>query len=519
MTLMTEAPKASATSAERFMELDGLRQEYLERVRECSALTKPKVFPKEGYLPNDKVRIGWMSHGDRLVSNMISQLLLILFPPNIPFFHLDITDLDVKQLASSTPGDAEGSKSQLDALQETFLVLENSTAVKFESLNYREKMRKVLAQLVVGGSSCFVNLKGSSVKVYPIEDWVCRRDNEGEVIESVTRDILSRATASDADFVGVEESVGVTTIFTHSIRTGKQWVVTRANEKGIVISTATFTLKDFIFNFPTWELYAKDDYGTGLVEENIADLRTLETGTQLLTESTQSMAKLLFMISPNGVTKAQDLASAPNGGVISGEADDVGVLSANKTYDFQGFSQLLQSIRQDLDASFMMASVIRRDAERVTAEEIRRMSQEFEKAKGGIYSGMSMSIQTPIARDLLAEVLEATSLVSSDLQLDMLTPVISAGLHGLGRSLELESLTAYLGDLKALGWEHLVDPKVAAVRIASLRNVVTKGLIKTPAMLQQEAQDQQSQALAASVAPQVVKNMGAQGGQPQAPQQ
>lgn len=511
-------PQANKGGA-RFLELDGLRQDYLMQIRECSALTKPKVFPPEGYIPNSPVAVSWQSHGERMVSNMISQLLLILFPPNIPFFHLDISDLDLKQMASSMPMDGEGgAKSQYDYFKETFLVLENNSAVKFESLGYREQLRKVMAQLVVGGSSCFVNLPSGGIKVYPIDDWVCRRDNEGSLIEVVTRDVIARETSKAPDFLGVPDDKTEATIYTHSKREGDIWVTTTYNHEGSMIRSATFTLKNFIYSCPTWELYAKDDYGTGLVLENIADIRTLETGTQLLTESTQSMAKLLFMVSPNGMTKARDLSEAPNGGCISGEAEDVGVLSANKTYDFQGFSQLLQSIRQDLDASFMMASVIRRDAERVTAEEIRRMSTEFEKAKGGIYSGLSTGIQSPIARSLLSVVLKSTSLIGDGLKLDQLVPVISAGLHGLGRSLELENFLAFMGDIKALGADTLINMEAMVTRLAALRNIVTKGLVKSTGQVQQEAQDAQAQNLVDKVAPQVVKNMGPMGNQsPQQP--
>lgn len=499
--------KSKNVGSARFQELDGLRQDWLADVREASALTKPKVFPPTGYIPDARLPMAWQSHGNRLVSNVVSQLLLILFPPNMPFFHLDISDLDTKQLARNTSVDDSG-KSQFDMMREAFIILENASAMKFETLGFREKVRRILSQLVIGGSTCFAAFPDGNLRVYPVEDWVCRRDSDGHLIELLTRDFVSRETGEQEYFDGAPEDADEVTVITHSTFNGKSWEVVSYGFGDTIVRQTTFTKDTFPFNCPYWELFNKDNYGYGLVAENIADIRTLETGTQILTESSQSIAKLLYLVSPNGTVTAKDIADAPNGGIISGEAEDVTTLAAHKTYDLQGFNNLLVQIRRDLDVSFMMASVIRRDAERVTAEEIRRMAIEFEKAKGGVYSGLSANIQSPIARTLLSYVLKHTKLVGNAINLKTVVPIISAGLEGLGRNLELDNLKGYVADVLAIHGEAQLDMRKVVERMASLRNIVAGDLLLSATQVSQNIQQDQANQLANRVAPQVVKTLG-----------
>lgn len=88
-----------------------------------------------------------------------------------------------------------------------------------------------------------------------------------------------------------------------------------------------------------------------------------------------------------------------------------------------------------------MNTMVTRDAERVTAEEIRRQALELEQSLGGVYSRLAVSLQLPIATRLIREI---------DVGLGDAKPVITTGLDALSRGGDLERLRAFFADLVAL---------------------------------------------------------------------
>ena len=59
---------------------------------------------------------------------------------------------------------------------------------------------------------------------------------------------------------------------------------------------------------------------------------------------------MLFMIAPNGSTRASSVAKAPNGAIIEGNASDVSVLQANKFNDFRVAYEMMGRIVPGLSA-------------------------------------------------------------------------------------------------------------------------------------------------------------------------
>ena len=170
-----------------------------------------------------------------------------------------------------------------------------------------------------------------------------------------------------------------------------------------------------------------------------------------------------------------------------------------------GFIQFLNGIKMELDFAFMMPNVIRRDAERVTAEEIRRMATELEKSRGGTYNNLSKNLQGPVAELLIADVLRSSTALSN-LKANDLLPIVNTGLQGLGRSLELESTLMFLNDLQMIpGMEQLVDQNQLIHRLAALRGLEMSSVIKSPEMLQQEAQAQAMDSMAQQMGPSLIQ--------------
>lgn len=492
----------------RFGELRSHRDASLTVARECSKLTKTLVVPPVGYTPSSTVTIPHQSHGGRLVSNLVSQLLLILFPPGVPFFKLDLKAVDVRELAKGT--DLGTGTTMYDALRETFVGIENNCSIKLETMGLREKLRMILLQLVVGGNSCYLSLK-EDLELIPLDDWVCSRDSSGDLLEVIYRQNLTITEALLKAIPGLDQPLleqGVVTVYTRCYKQlgSTRWTVDKyVDSSPEPYETLEVPSGDFWVNIPVWELTPGEDYGRGPVEESLGDLRTYESGTRIIKDSATALAKVVFTVRPNGLTKASDVADAENTEIISGQPEDVGVIQASKAYDLNGFTQYLSGIKQDLDMAFMMPTVIRRDAERVTAEEIRRMATELEKSRGGTYNNLAKNLQGPVAELLIRNILSTTSAISGNIKAGDLLPIVNTGLQGLGRTLELESTLMFLNDLKLLpGLEMLINKHQLIQRLAALRGLELSSIIKSAEQLAQEQQQQAMSQVASAVLPQML---------------
>lgn len=140
---------------------------------------------------------------------------------------------------------------------------------------------------------------------------------------------------------------------------------------------------------------AGENYGRSFVELQLGDLGSLESLCQSLVEGSAVSAKVVGLVNPNGVTDPKALAESANGDMIEGNADDVAFLQVQKGADFQVVAAQIQRLEQRLKTAFLMMDGVRRDAERVTAEEIRVIAQELETGLGGVYTLISQEFQLP----------------------------------------------------------------------------------------------------------------------------
>ncbi len=497
----------SQPGARRFNELRTYKEQKLTIARECSRLTKPLVVPPSGHTSGQPIEHPHQSHGARLVSNLVSQLLLILFPPGIPFFKLDLASVDLRNMSKGIQ--VTNDKTMHDALRESFVSIENNSTILLDTETHREKLQMIVQQLVVAGDSCYLDVD-DKLELIPMEDWVCTRSASGDLLEIVFRQTFPVDDETRKKLPPLSEqeiAQGYTTLYTRAFRNGNQWTIEKFVGSSEVASSSIKENNDRLWiHVPYWELVAGEDYGRGPVEESLGDIRTYESGTQIVKDSATALAKVIFTVRPNGVTKAQDVADAENTEIISGEAGDVGVVQANKVYDMSNFIQFLEGIKRELDITFMMPSVIRREAERVTAEEIRMMANEFEKSKGGTYSTLARNIQSPMAFLLIRALFKKGDYGA--LNVNDLLPIVTTGLQGLGRSLELDNLQMFLRDILSVPqMAVLIKYDALAKKMAMLRGLEIAGLFKTPEELAAEQQQQAMDSMANAVGPDIIKGV------------
>jgi hypothetical protein len=253
-------------------------------------------------------------------------------------------------------------------------------------------------------------------------------------------------------------------------------------------------------------------YGRGFVEEYLGDIQSLEALTRAIVEGSAAAAKVLFLVNPNGTTRARTLAESPNGAIVQGNAADVNTLQLDKFNDFRTAQVTMEAIKDRLGAAFLLTSGVVRQAERVTAEEIRMLSQELEASLGGLYSLLAAEMQMPLVKRIMS-VMQKKKMLPK-LPKDLVKPVIVTGVEALGRGNDLSKLDLFLaGAAQVVGPEAIgqfVNVEDYFKRRATALGIKTEGLIKSAEQMQQEAQMQQMQAMTEKLGPAGIKALNDQ---------
>ena len=165
------------TAKERYEKLKHDRQHYLDRARECSEITIPALIPDETFTTSSDLYTPFQSIGARGVNNLASKLLLLLLPPNSPFFRLSVS--------GKTKEELESQKELKSEIEKSLASIEREVSGKIEQLAIRTSVFEALKHLIVSGNVLTYLPKNGTMRVYPLTQYVCRRDNSGKILEII----------------------------------------------------------------------------------------------------------------------------------------------------------------------------------------------------------------------------------------------------------------------------------------------------------------------------------------------
>lgn len=499
----------------RYATLEQYRLPYLNRAYDCAELTLPALLPRLGHNSTTILPVPFQSVGARGINNLSSKLLMSLFPPNTAFFKQQMDEGVIQEMEKAhgeeTP-EFKNAKTQIDKGLATF---ERIVMSSVESSGDRTVLFEALKHVLVTGNALLHDTK-EGMRSFPLNQYVIRRDPAGSVLEIILKEDVDpvilppdiRAAMAANQTYANKKSVQ---LYTYVGRKPTEWVTYQEACGKIIETTRKTTPLDKInwialrFNRINGE-----DYGRGYVEEYIGDFTSLENCTAAIVQGGTAAAKVLFLVKPNSSTKVKVLAQTPNGGFAAGNAEDVTVLRLDKAQDFQTVMSLRTDFVTQLSYAFLLNTAIQRQAERVTAEEIRYMAQELEQTLGGFYSIMSIELQLPYVKIKIAS-LERKGVLPK-LPAGTAKPVIVTGLEALGRGNDRNKLVRFLQTLStALGPQAVpmyVNILEVIDRIAIADGIDTKGLIKTQDQVDQAEQQAQMSAMAQKLGGPAINAMG-----------
>ena len=482
------------------------RHSYVQRAGDSAKFTIPAIMPPEhagGQHKHNRLYQPYQSLGSRGVNALSANLLISLLPPNQTFFRLLMDDAAIAQI------DDPQVKSEIDA---SLSQIERIAQKEIEVMAFRPVIYEALRLLVVTGNALVHMDNDGELRVFRLDSYIVRRRPNGKTHTI----ILKESTYVDSLSPEMQELLipsigGGHTEKTIDLYTCVHWQPETKDYKvyqmikDIVVpgSEATYKEPDLPFLALRFTRVQGENYGRSFVEEHIGDIRSLEGLSQAILEASAASAKTLFLVNPNGTTKAKVLAESSNGAIVQGNAADVTSLQVGKAADLSVALSTINLIKERLGKAFLITSDLFRDAERVTATEIQAVIRQVEKSLGGLYSLLSNEFQLPMINLILKSLSRRRKIPKLPKEV---SPTIVVGMDAIGRAAELEKLDMLLTGLGQLfGPEALagvVNVNEYVTRRAASLGVDTAGLIKTEEELMAEQQAQMTQMAAQQVAQQ-----------------
>lgn len=263
---------------------------------------------------------------------------------------------------------------------------------------------------------------------------------------------------------------------------------------------------------PTWSIIPGEHLGRSLVEDFAGGFAKLSSMSEAAALYGVEMSRVLNLVSQAGGASIDDLRAAPQGGFVRGDKESVTAYEAGDARKLEVLMNSIEPTVRNLAQAFMYTGSTR-DAERVTAFELRQQALEAENTLGGNVSTLSEGLQTPMARLTLAEVSPAATV---GVALQKLNPEITTGLAAMGRSSTVQNLLFAAQEAAGIITLAQLDKRIDPARIVDTvfagRSVDSKALMYTPEQQRAnaEAANAEQAAAAAMAQAQVLQKSGDQ---------
>ena len=477
----------------RYDSLASERSQFLSIAEEAAKLTIPYIIRgEEEFMRGAKnLSTPWQSVGAKGVVTLAAKLQLALVPVNTSFFKLQVNDGMLGQIDPQI-------KTELDL---SFAKVEKTIMESIAASDDRVIIHQALKHLVVAGNA-LIFMGKDGLKLFPLHRYVIERDGNGNVIEIVTKEKISKKLLpefeDDLTVQDESEHNDNVDVYTHVRRDNNRFLWHQeVNDKIIPKSVSKAPVETTPWLPLRFNTVDGEPYGRGRVEEFMGDLKSLEALSQAITEGSAAAAKVVFVVSPSSTTKPQTLAAAGNGAIVQGRPDDIGVVQVGKQADFATAYQMIQTLEKRLSEAFLILSV--RQSERTTAEEVRMTQMELEQQLGGLFSVLTTEFLVPYLNRKLS-VFQKTGEIPK-IPKGIVQPTIVAGVNALGRGQDRESLGQFLTTIsQTMGPEatqQYINPEEVIKRLAAAQGIDILNLVRSMQEVQGEQQaavQQQQQA-------------------------
>lgn len=393
--------------------------------------------------------------GALLVNNLGSKLAGLLFPNSRPFYKIklskELKDLAAKSGAKEAELAGKLATLEMDSCQQLFM-----------NGSYEQLVMALKHLIVIGNVLLFRDTKANKTIAYGLNSYTLRRDGRGNLMDCVLREFT--------DFRSLPQPIQAVLLQKnpHKYKPGSESsqnveLYTRierdTNASGGVIFRVSQEADDVPVGEPgvylehlcpwqavSWSLITGENYGRGLVEDYAGGFAKLSDESLASTLYGIEACRLINLVAPGNGADVDELQAAGTGEYVQGTEESVHVHEGGDAGKMQQMEARIEATFSRLARAFMYKANTR-NAERVTAFELKQDALEAEATLGGTYSSLSASMQVPMAHVLLTEIdsgmMEA--IVTGSIKLG-----IMAGIQALGRQADVQNLALAAQDAAAI---------------------------------------------------------------------
>jgi hypothetical protein len=492
---------------------DQKRSAFLERARDCAALTMADVLPRQNMKQDQVYQRAYRALGHIGIENLVGRLLVALYPPGIAWFRFS-PSAEVKADPSLVPEEFLAFEGYLYGRE---LLVQS----KLESTNYRVVKRTALESILVAGNALTHLTDDYRLKYYRLDNWIPQRDGSGELIGILLREskdvrrisekILSKAHLKRNEEDPEDRNKIIYTFV--ELQRDNRWTIRQELNDRTILESEEPVNPYFAVGY---RLTTGENHARGFVEGRLPELISYNSLWQSLVQGLAAAARCVPVVDPTqGFIRPSDLMKE-NGVPLTGKLNEnaiptgVGFLQTQKAQDFS----IARTGAMDIEASLGKAMLLESEAmptgERVTATAVMRIAKELEGGLGSPYTNIAAEDQKPLI-DRLVYQMERDNLLTAHTgaRKKLADTVIETGVAALGRQIELEKLLNGINVLSQFpGALERLNLEVVSDRILRYIGIDTNGLIKSDEQIAAELQQAMQAQMQTAAGQQAISSIG-----------
>lgn len=456
------------------------RKPYEDRAQKISEVSLPYVFRAQGKDGGSEMfKSVAQSFNGRQVNNLKSKMGMALLPPATSSFRLKPDAIAMVQLF-------QGNEKAIETIRQQLSLNTDAINSEIENQQIRSSLFDMLLQQIVVGSVIIEKNERAGITIFPLRSFVVDLDSQGEPLAMCIVETLKKL----PDGVTPKEEKDEYELYTLLAldKDTNKWIMKQDIDGEAVGTEKTYKDYDSLpFRYFGWNWVQGDKYHRPFAEDYYPDMLQVDKLAKLNTEGAVIAAKTVILVNQRGGrTRKSDIVKAANGGVIDGSADDITAFQLGKNFDFQVSNGREDVIKRELQANFLDTGSVQRDAERVTAEEIRVMAQQLEASTlAGVYSKMALKWSKWVVTKVMEEL---------KIKFDAVDVSVLTGLDALGRSQEAQKQDNFMQRVTQLQLNHWISESEVLQRYAAFDGINTVNLLKTTETVQKEQKQAQDAA-------------------------
>lgn len=450
----------------------------------------------------DTLQRDFQSTGALLVNNLTAKLGTALFPAGRPSFKINIDEATLSAAIESGADEAavRTGAAELERLATTQL---------FKNASLSRLHRALSLAVVTGNALLYRDAARQRFLVWNLHSYVLRRDAFGDIDEIILKqkvrfgnlptDVQEHYRAQKSTPPKPEDNVDLYTEIVYDRKDVPIAVITQSIDGASVGEPSVYPEHLCPYIAIAWNVPIGEHYGRGYVEDYAGDFTKFSLMAEQLALYELESLDLLNLVDESAGGAIDDYQNANLGDYVPGR---VGAITAYERGDYNKIAAIRngqEAVEMRLSRAFMYTGQ-QRDAERVTAEEVRTLASEAETLLGGAYSVLAETVQAPLAYLCMYEVAKESE--SAELTYEIISkalrPQIVTGIPALTQASETQNLMRATEEAAAVvpalaEISQRFDTEKVIEMIFNNNSVPLERLSKSVEQLQEEAEMQQMQ--------------------------